>query len=122
MSPKHTAIAAALCGLFALPASADPGVFLGLAYTFGDKGGPGITLKVTSSKKEDRLAAAIGVTWYPNDKIQPIGFDVGAAYLFDNWALAAGWDFLHSPQISVLGGDTSKAAPAPSVGPIPGPV
>lgn len=77
----------------------------------------GLTRKVTSTKKEDRLAAAAGVTWYPQANSDPFGFDIGAAYLFDNIAVGVGWDFLHSPQIWVGAGDTEEGKPIVSVVP-----
>ncbi len=97
-------------------AAADPGLFLGLAYTFGASGGggPGLTLKVTSTKKEHHGALAAGVTYYPLDASNPFGVDVGVGYLFDNAAVTVGWDFLHSPQISAgwIDTDDGKSAPA----------
>ena len=87
---------------------ADTGVMVGLAYTFGAKGGGGvgITLKLLSTRKEDSWAGAAGVTYYPWSHGNPFGVDVGVGYVFDNAVVTAGWDFLHSPQISVGWMDT----------------
>lgn len=122
MGARHTLVLTGLLGL-ALPAVADPGVFLGIGYTFGEKGGLGLTLKVTSTKKEDRLAAAAGITWYPRNNATPIGFDLGAAYVFDNGVVGLGWDFLHSPQFWMGVGDTDdkrSAGPSPGIPEAPG--
>ncbi len=97
-------------------AMADPGVFFGVGYTFGTKGGPALTLKVLSTKEQDSFAAAAGVSYYPLNKGNPLGFDVGAGYLFDSVAVTVGWDFLHSPQIAAGYVDTeddNAATPAP---------
>ncbi len=120
MTARRLLLLTSMLGL-TTAAMADPGVFLGIGYTFGDKGGIGLTLKVTSTKKEDKLAAAAGVTWYPQAKSDPIGFDIGAAYIFDNWAAGVGWDFLHSPQVWAGGGNTDeRRTQAPAPGGIPG--
>lgn len=61
----------------------------------------GLALKLFSTRREDKWAAVAGATWYPQNKVQPFGVDIGAGYVFDNAVVSVGWDFLHSPQIGV---------------------
>jgi len=98
---------------------ADAGVMFGLAYTFGDKGGAGLTVKLVSTREEDKWAAVAGFTWYPQKKTKPFGVDVGVGYVFRDAVLTVGWDFLHSPQIGVGYVDTETQPPVPPVPPVP---
>ena len=102
MNMKRSFLAAALLAA-STSAVADPGLFLGLAYTFSDSGsnGVGVSFKVLSTDKVHHGVVGAGVTYYPLDSSNPFGVDVGAGYLFDNAAVTAGWDFMHSPQIAV---------------------
>ncbi len=90
----------------------------GLDYTFGDKGGLGLTLKLVSTRKEDKWAAVAGATWYPQNKVRPFGVDIGAGYVVDNAVVSVGWDFLHSPQIGV--GVMNTKEDCQTVLPLPG--
>jgi hypothetical protein len=85
-------------------ALADPGVFFGVTYSFGQvkpEAGLGLSLKVLSSRKEDSGVVGAGVTYYPLLSSNPFGVDVSAGYLFKDVAVTVGWDFLHSPQVGV---------------------
>lgn len=99
---KKTLVAAVL-SIFASGAQADPGVMLGVAYSFGGPGSMnnlGITSKVLSSDKEDKWVGALGVTFYPwSDK--RLGLDLSGGYNFQDSAALIGYDFLkRAPQIS----------------------
>jgi hypothetical protein len=74
------------------PAAADPAAFLGVSYNFG--GTLGVTLKVLSDDEEDNAALAGGVSYFPWEPGTRIGLDLGVAYLFQDAAVTAGWDFL----------------------------
>lgn len=93
MLSRHALMLAATLSI-AMPAQADTGFFAGLAYTFGVKGGLGVTFKITSTEREDRLAAVGGITWYPKAIGSPIGFDVGAGYVGSGNAVGVSWDIL----------------------------
>jgi hypothetical protein len=98
-------------------ALADPGVFFGVTYSFGQakpEAGLGVSLKVLSSRKEDHGVVGAGVTYYPLLSSNRFGVDVSAGYLFDHAAVTVGWDFLHSPQIGV-GYVNTKDDRAPAV-------
>jgi hypothetical protein len=95
-------------------AQADPGLFVGVAYTFGqgDKGF-GLTLKVTSSDKEDHAIVAAGVSYYPMQPANKFGVDAGVGYNFSNAAVTLGWDFLQkATQLAVGFADTDDDTPA----------
>lgn len=85
-------------------ALADPGVFFGVTYSFGQakpEAGLGVSLKVLSSRTQDHGVVGAGVTYYPLLNSNPFGVDVSAGYLFDHAAVTVGWDFLHSPQVGI---------------------
>ncbi len=84
-------------------AKAEPGVFIGMAYTFGAKGGPGISFKVLSTNKEDSVAVGGGLTYYPLANDNKVGLDVSVGYILPTHAAATvGWDFLlHGLQIGI---------------------
>lgn len=105
-------------------ALADPGVFFGVTYSFGQAkpdAGLGLSLKVLSSRKEDRGVVGAGVTYYPLLSSNRFGVDVSAGYLFDHAAVTVGWDFLHSPQVGVGYVNTKDEGSSPPVVVVPGP-
>lgn len=106
-------------------ASADPGVFFGLVYAFGAGGGPGVSLKVLSTNKEDHAVVGAGATFYPFSQANRFGLDVEVGYLAKDFAATVGWDFLqHGVQIGagyVNTKDDNNSIPAAPVVPTPGP-
>jgi len=77
-------------------ASADPGVFFGVVYAFGAGGGPGVSLKVLSTNKEDHAVVGAGATFYPFAQANRFGLDAEAGYLAKDFAATVGWDFLQN--------------------------
>lgn len=75
-------------------ASANPGVFFGVVYAFGAGGGPGVSLKVLSSNKEDRAVVGAGASFYPLAPTNRFGVDADVGYLSKDFAATVGWDFL----------------------------
>ena len=101
-------------------AVADPGVFFGVAYTFGQakpSDGLGLSLKVLSTNKEDHAVVGAGVTYYPLQSNNRFGVDLGVGYLFQDVAVTVGWDFMHSPQVGVGYVNTKDDRPAPPLPP-----
>ncbi len=93
---KNIKIALALSALtFSPMVYADAGVFLGISYAFGG-GGPGVSLKVLSSDKEDKAVVGAGATYYPLSSNNQFGLDVGVGYNFNNAGVMVGYDFLQS--------------------------
>lgn len=89
---------AALMALATTSVHADPTAFVGLSYNFEDK--IGITAKVLSNDKKDKVVAALGATFYL-DSQNSFGMDASAGYTFDDAAVLLGYDFLlESPVIS----------------------
>lgn len=74
--------------------SANPGVFFGVVYSFGAGGGPGISLKVLSTNKEDHVVVGAGASFYPLASTNRFGVDADVGYLSKDFAATAGWDFL----------------------------
>ena len=87
----------AACGT----ASADAGILLGVAYTFG--GTWGVTAKVLSSDQRDKAVIAAGATWYPMAAGQKFGVDLGAGYNFSNSAAIVSYDFMQRKVQGSLG-------------------
>ncbi|WP_201352500.1 hypothetical protein [Hydrogenimonas urashimensis] len=78
---------------------AGPAGMFGVSYTWGGSignGEVGLSAKVISDNKEDKVIAAAGVSYYPWAPVNKFGADVSAGYLFDGVALTAGWDFIQS--------------------------
>ena len=100
---KRTLLASVLVACSA-SAVAEPGVFFGVSYAFGQAkpaDGFALSLKVLSSRKEDKAVVGAGVSYYPLQSQNPFGVDVGVGYLFQDAAVTVGWDFMHSPLVSV---------------------
>ena len=102
---KGVAIASAL--VLSCAAYADgPQAMFAVSYTWGGSignGNLGVSLKVISSREENNVIAAAGVTYYPWAPVEKFGADVGAGYLFDSFALTGGWDFIQSDWIVSAG-------------------
>lgn len=92
-----------ILALAATTAQADPAVMFGINYNFGG-GGPGLSVKVLSSDREDRTVASVGASYYP--MMNRVGLDVGVGRTFENgaatvscealWqALGSGLSFAH---------------------------
>lgn len=109
---KRTILASFLIGSSTV-AVADPGVFLGVSYAFGQSSpGVGLSLKVMSTNREDRAAVGAGVSYYPMLSGNKFGVTADVGYVFENAAVTVGWDFMHSPQVSVGYMNTKDDKPA----------
>ncbi len=114
--------------LFGLVAQAQAGVggFFGLSYTLGASlGNLGVTAKVISDNEEDTAIVGAGVDFYPFAAGNKFGIDISAGYLFTDFALTIGWDFLQKkPQFSAGYVNTiedKKSSPPPATAPAPAP-
>ena len=95
-----------ILALAATTAQADPAVMFGINYNFGG-GGPGLSVKVLSSDREDRTVASVGASYYP--LMNRVGLDVGVGRTFENGAATVSWDVISSaPQASIGFVDTVK--------------
>lgn len=74
-------------------ANANLDVFLGVVYAFGTGCGPGISLKVLSTNKEDQVVAAAGAIYYPLAPTDRFGVDSDLGYLSKDFAATVGCDF-----------------------------
>lgn len=109
---KRTILASILIGSSAI-AVADPGLFLGVTYAFGQSSpGVGLSLKVMSTNREDKVAVGAGVNYYPWLSGNKFGVSADVGYVFQNAAVTAGWDFMHSPVVSVGYMNTKGDKPA----------
>ena len=120
---KTKIIVASAVLLFSRLASADPGVFVGVTYAFGAGGGPGVSLKVLSTNKEDHAIVGAGVSYYPLADANKFGVDAGVGYLTKDAAVTVGWDFLQGA-IQIGAGyvntkDDNNDAPPPPPPPPP---
>ncbi len=118
---KHLLIVGVL--LFGLVAQAQAEVsgFFGLSYTLGASlDNLGVTAKVMSDDEEDTAIVGAGVDFYPFAEGNKFGIDISAGYLFTDFALTIGWDFLQKkPQFSAGYVNTkedkkSSSAPPPA--------
>ena len=82
----------------------NPVAMVGIAFNFGgkiSKESLGLTVKILSSDRQDRVVAAAGVTyfpWAPNK----FGLDIGGGYNFDKVTALVGYDLLNKkPQASL---------------------
>ena len=119
---------AVLIGMFAMMAAFADGLqaMFGVSYTWGGSignGNFGISAKVISSREKNNLIAVGGVTYYPWAPVDKLGVDVSAGYLFEDFALTAGWDFIQSDWLVSAGyvntieesdGHGDNAAPPPA--------
>lgn len=92
--------------LAATAAQADPAVMFGINYNFGG-GGPGLSVKVLTSDREDRTVGSVGASYYP--MMNRVGLDLGVGRTFQNGAVTVGWDVINSaPQASIGYVDTRR--------------
>jgi hypothetical protein len=116
---RRQALAISVLLATSAPASADPAAFLGISYNFGAT--LGVTLKVLSDDEEDNVALAGGVSYFPWETSNRIGLDLGAAYLFQDAAVTAGWDFVgRKVQVGLGYVNTDDDDGAPVVRPVNG--
>ena len=95
-----------ILALAATTAQADPAVMFGINYNFGG-GGPGLSVKVLSSEREDRTVASVGAGYYPMQK--RVGRDGGVGRTFGNGAATVSWyDTNSAPQAGIGFVDTVK--------------
>ncbi len=88
-------------------AFAAPGLFLGLTYNF-DSSGLGLSFKILSTRRQDRPAVGVGVSYMPYIQNR-FGADVSAGYVFNHGAVTAGWDFINDePQMGLGYVNTKK--------------
>ena len=88
-----------ILALAATTAQADPAVMCGINYNVGG-GGPGLSVKVPSSDREDRTVASVGASYCP--MMNRVGLDVGVGRTFENGAATVSWDVINSaPQASI---------------------
>jgi hypothetical protein len=117
---KKTLLATVVASLGAAtvaPAHADPGVMVGISHNFG--GATGITLKVLSTNRRDKLAGAIGVSYFPGLEEQPWGLDTSLGYTLDHGAVTLGYDWLHEQFQLGLGIANTRSKPVPPPPPTP---
>ena len=90
---KRKAISATLlCAVTA--AHAGPAVMVGISHNFG--GGTGLTVKVLSTDRKNKPAAAVGISYFPGQTSgSQWGADVGLGYTFNHGALTLGYDWLN---------------------------
>lgn len=101
---KKTVFALALASA-ATFAHADPGVMIGVNYSFS--AGLGFSVKVLSSDRENRTVATLGTSYYPRSN--NFGVDVGVGRTFENGVATVGWDVINSePQFSLGYVDTVR--------------
>lgn len=99
-------LTASILALAATTAQADPAVMFGINYNFGG-GGPGLSVKVLSSDREDRTVASVGANYYP--MMHRVGLDLGVGRTFQNGAATVGWDVINNaPQASIGYVDTRR--------------
>ena len=103
-------------------ACAGPQAMFGLSYNWGGSTGwqnLGVSVKVVSDNEKDQVIAAAGLSYYPWSPADKFGADLSGGYLFDSFALTAGWDFLQNGWIVSAGyvntvdGDGGDPSPDP---------
>ncbi len=87
------AAAACLVSLTSL-AHADAGFFAGITYVFGERDGLGFTVKALATRRDDRPAAALGLSVYPGAGGARYGVDVGVGYQGNDAAGLISYDLL----------------------------
>ncbi len=115
-------VGALLFGLVA-QAQAGAGGFFGLSYTLGTSlDNLGVTAKVISDNEEDTAIVGAGVDFYPFAAGNKFGVDISAGYLFTDFAVTVGWDFLQKKTQFSAGyvntvEDKKSSSPAPAPAP-----
>jgi len=117
--PKSALASAALLAAIGGNAHAGAGIMVGLSHNFG--GETGFTLKVLSTDRKDKFAAAVGVSYYPWAQTRSWGVDTSVGYTFRNGAVTLGYDWLNEKVQVGLGAANTKKTPAPAVVPAPPP-
>ena len=107
-------IAATLCGSTVWPAYAEPGVMFGMSHNFG--GSTGVTFKVLSTDRKERVAAALGLSYFPTQEPRAWGVDTSMGYTLHRGALTLGYDWLNEQMQLGLGvaNTRSRAAVVPT--------
>ncbi|MGM9426895.1 hypothetical protein [Hydrogenophaga sp. MI9] len=118
--PLLATVVATVCSAVGMPAHAEPGVMLGISHNFG--GDTGITLKLLSTDRRDKLAAAVGVSYFPWAATRSWGFDTSVGYTFRHGALTLGYDWLNGQVQLGLGAANTKSKTSPVPAPAPAPV
>lgn len=113
-------VVATLGSAMAVPVHAEPGVMVGVSHNFG--GDTGITFKLLSTDRRDKLAAAVGVSYFPWAATQSWGFDTSVGYTFRRGALTVGYDWLNGQVQLGLGVANTKSKTSPVPAPAPAPV
>ena len=91
---KFKFVAAACLVSIASFAHADAGLFAGITYIFGEKGGLGFTVKALATRRDDRPSAALGLSVYPGSSGVRYGIDVGLGYQGNDTAGLISYDLL----------------------------
>lgn len=93
------------------------GLFAGVTYAFGAQQGLGLTLQVTSIRREDRGFASAGVSYYPTSG--KVGLPVGIGYQGNKAAIMGGYDLLIKEPVLSGGYSNTKSKPIPAPAPVP---
>lgn len=101
------------------PVHAEPGVMVGISHNFG--GDTGITFKLLSTNRRDKLAAAVGVSYFPWAATQAWGFDTGVGCTVRHGAFTIGYDWLNRQVQLGLGVANTKTKASPVPSPVPAP-
>ena len=105
-------IALALLSGLPVLAQAEVGVFVGVTYQFGAKGGFGVSVQALNTRAEDKAVMAAGVHFYPGASTQKFGTGVGLGYQGSNAAAIVGYDLINrSPTVSGGWSNTQNKAP-----------
>ncbi|MBX2808191.1 MAG: hypothetical protein KTR20_06110 [Cellvibrionaceae bacterium] len=92
------------CLFFSCTAKADFTYMVGVSLTL--TGDVGLTAKLLTNDKEEKLVLAAGGTYYPFSS-RLFGADVSAGYILENGTVTGGWDFMQQvPQLSLGFADT----------------
>lgn len=127
LPPKKTLALTALLLAMSTGVQADPGVMLGLSHNFG--GATGITLKLLSTDRKDRVAAALGLSYFPGQESRAFGLDTSLGYTLQRGAVTLGYDWLNGQVQLGLGVANTRSravvvpapAPEPEVAVVPAP-
>lgn len=111
---KRYTVAAGLIASCSL-AQASPGFMVGISYNFG--GSVGVTAKVLSTNRENRVAAEVGASYLFGESKSKFGVDLGAGYNFKHATATVGWDFMNSQVQAAIGVSNTKKRPAPAAPP-----
>ena len=93
---------------------------VGVSHNFG--GATGLTVKLLSTHRADKLAAAVGVSYFPGLGARAWGVDTGLGYTFQNGAVTQGYDWLHGQvQLALGAADTRSKKAVIQPRPLPSP-